>query len=169
MSSPLDSRANRSAKPGHDAEKTMNETSGRKQLASLAKYDHHTRSWKTSQTSFVPGISELSSETWPTSGSMRSGVCYRQPDVEPRRGGRAFGLLPTLTRGDASGARNGTAKGRSPKDGLTVTDWLWLNVGRGMLHPESAEWIMLWPTGWTALEPLEMDKFRLWLSEHGGS
>jgi hypothetical protein len=39
-----------------------------------------------------------------------------------------------------------------------MTDWLWVNVGRGRLHPESAEWMMLWPVGWTDLKPLGTDK-----------
>jgi hypothetical protein len=49
---------------------------------------------------------------------------------------------------------------------MTMTDWLWVNVGRGRLHPESAEWMMLWPQGWTGLKPLETDKFQQWQQEH---
>ena len=30
------------------------------------------------------------------------------------------------------------------------------------------EWMMGWPVGWSALEPLAMDRFRLWLRLHGG-
>ena len=29
------------------------------------------------------------------------------------------------------------------------------------------EWIMGWPIGWSALEPLEMARFRQWLLLHG--
>jgi hypothetical protein len=36
-----------------------------------------------------------------------------------------------------------------------MTDWLWLNVGRGRLHSESAEWLMGYPKGWTELPPSE--------------
>jgi len=40
--------------------------------------------------------------------------------------------------------------------------------GRKNANPEYLEWMMGWPIGWTDLEPLEMDSFRLWLSAHGG-
>lgn len=33
--------------------------------------------------------------------------------------------------------------------------------------PELPEWAMGWPVGWTALEPLETDKFQQWLLSHG--
>jgi hypothetical protein len=29
------------------------------------------------------------------------------------------------------------------------------------------EWLMGWPIGWTALEPLGTDRFRRWLDSHG--
>lgn len=38
----------------------------------------------------------------------------------------------------------------------------------GTPHPEFAEQLMGWPIGWTALEPLAMDKFRQWQRQHGG-
>ncbi len=33
----------------------------------------------------------------------------------------------------------------------------------GLLNPEWVEWLMGWPLGWTALEPLETDRFHYWL------
>lgn len=139
--------------------------SGWKWPASFAKWDPDTSSWRTRQSCFIEG-SETFSGTWPAWGSMLDGESLGAPNVVRLKPGRASGLLPTLTASDAKGARNGTAKGRTPADGLTVTDWLWLNVGPGMLHPESAEWMMLWPIGWTALEPLETDRFQSWLQQH---
>ena len=41
------------------------------------------------------------------------------------------------------------------------------NVVGGQLNPPWVEWLMGWPIGWTDLQPLEMDKFRQWLSGHG--
>ena len=35
------------------------------------------------------------------------------------------------------------------------------------LTPEISERLMGWPDGATALEPLEMESFRLWLEKHG--
>jgi hypothetical protein len=32
----------------------------------------------------------------------------------------------------------------------------------GKLNPTWVEWLMGWPLGWTALRPLEMDRFREW-------
>jgi hypothetical protein len=52
---------------------------------------------------------------------------------------------------------------------MTMTDWLWVNVGRGRLHPESAEWMMLWPPGWTDLKPSGTDRFQAWLKEHSSN
>jgi len=37
----------------------------------------------------------------------------------------------------------------------------------GQLNPSWVAWLMGWPTEWSALEPLEMDKFRQWLRSHG--
>ena len=39
--------------------------------------------------------------------------------------------------------------------------------GGGTLNPEWCEWFMGWPIGWTALQPLETDRFRSWLRAHG--
>ena len=38
----------------------------------------------------------------------------------------------------------------------------------GLLNPPWVEWLMGWPIGMTALDPLTTDKFRQWLSMHGG-
>jgi DNA (cytosine-5)-methyltransferase 1 len=37
----------------------------------------------------------------------------------------------------------------------------------GRLNPDWVEWLMGWPIGWTALQPLAMDKFREWQQQHG--
>jgi hypothetical protein len=39
----------------------------------------------------------------------------------------------------------------------------------GTLNPTWVEWLMGWPLEWTDLKPLEMDKFRSWQQQHGGS
>ena len=38
----------------------------------------------------------------------------------------------------------------------------------GSLNPTWVEWLIGWPLEWTDLKPLETDKFRLWLRQHGG-
>ena len=64
----------------------------------LARFDLDTRSWRTSQLSFLEttadGLAEFS-ETWPRSGIARSGIAYRLPVLEPLTGGIGSGLLPT--------------------------------------------------------------------------
>jgi hypothetical protein len=37
----------------------------------------------------------------------------------------------------------------------------------GQLSPTWVEWLMGWPLGWTDLKPLETDKYRQWLQQHG--
>lgn len=39
----------------------------------------------------------------------------------------------------------------------------------GRLNPQFVEWLMGWPIGWTELQPLETDRFREWLQQHGGT
>tara|TARA_Y100000593_G_scaffold71668_1_gene131634 strand:+ start:490 stop:1143 length:654 start_codon:yes stop_codon:yes gene_type:complete len=38
----------------------------------------------------------------------------------------------------------------------------------GRLNPNWVEWLMGWPIGWTALEPVETDRLAEWLQSHGG-
>lgn len=138
---------------------------GEKWPASLAKFDPGSRSLRTAQTSFLED-STACSPILPRWGLMRRGHVYQLPTVERLKPGKGSGLLPTHTVGDSKAARNGTAAGRNESAGLTMTDWLYLNVGRGRLHPESAEWMMLWPEGWTDCAALETDKFQAWQREH---
>jgi hypothetical protein len=39
----------------------------------------------------------------------------------------------------------------------------------GQLNPAWVEWLMGWPIGFTALEPLATDRFQRWLRLHGCS
>ncbi len=133
----------------------------------LASYAPDLRLWRTSQTSLVEELATFF-QTWPRSGTTRSGIAYQLPSLACRRPGSAFGLLPTLTAGDAKGARNGTAKGRSSAWGLTMTDWLWLNVEHGMLEPGSAEQLMGYPIGFTELEPSATPSSRKSRKSSGG-
>lgn len=41
------------------------------------------------------------------------------------------------------------------------------NQAGGSLNPNWVDWLMGFPIGWTDLKPLEMDKYRLWLEQHG--
>jgi len=141
------------------------QASGAKWHESSVKYDLDSSSWRTHRCLWDEAL-PWSSVTLPNWGMTRSGVVLQGPYMARLSPGRGSGLLPTLTASDRKGARNGTSKGRSLSAGLTMTDWLWLNVGQGLLHPESAEWMMLWPSGWTDLRPLEMASFQLWQQQN---
>ena len=60
----------------------------------LAKFDHVSSSWKTSQHCLVEGL-ETFSETWPRSGMMRSGIAFQLPPLVPLTGATASGYWPT--------------------------------------------------------------------------
>jgi len=42
------------------------------------------------------------------------------------------------------------------------------DVAGGQLNPDWVEWLMGWPIGWTALEPLATGRFQSWLQLHSG-
>ena len=86
------------------------------------------------------------------------------PTMQKWSGCRAWSEpLPTPMARDYKGPvrdwskrkRNGKPRPRSDQ---TLPD----RIG-GMPNPPWIEWLMGWPIGWTALEPLETGKFRLWL------
>lgn len=147
----------------------------------------------------MDGSSELFFETWPDSGLMSGGQCYRQPLLEPRTIDGACGLWHTPKRADCEGSGRADNSGRQRDLRQDVVDFLWgtrtardhhdsgttANVPengllgrqaksasgqterRGSLNPEFHSWLMGFPSGWTALEPVEMPRFQQWLEQHG--
>jgi len=78
-------------------------------LASLARFDRDSRSWRTHQTSLVAGL-DVFSETWPRWGSMRNGVCWARTALELHTSATGFGsLLPTLTASHYGSNQGGEA------------------------------------------------------------
>ena len=71
---------------------------------------------------------------------------------------------PTPTATDATKWNLKTAEERKQK-GQSVRLCNAVNAG-GRLNPLWVEWLMGWPLGWTALKPLEMDRFQQWSSSH---
>lgn len=71
-------------------------------------------------------------------------------------------MLPTPRASDATG---GAAYRKPPnrEGGFGLKEI----VRGGALNPEWVEWLMGVPIGWTALQPLAMDRFRQWLEGHG--
>ena len=79
--------------------------SGKSLPGLLARFDHDTCSWKTPQSSLLAD-STLFSVTWPRSGLMLAGACYRRPTLAPRTSGNGCGLWATPSATD--GQRGGT-------------------------------------------------------------
>ena len=160
--------------------------SGRKWLGSFARFSPSELKWKTAQCSLL-GDSDEFSETWPRWGSMRNGECFlrRIPglpicesasgfwqtpvadDAIERKAGKwnsrgepklsaQVKLAPTPTASDT-----GFRKGKYAQGGTALSTF----VG-GHLNPDWEEWLMGWPIGWTALEPLEWGKYREWQLQH---
>ena len=144
-------RARESKGPGVD--------SGWKWQESSVKWSHSTSSWKTRQRSLLEGLDEFS-ETWPKWGIMRDGECWEQTPLEPVIIAPESGYVPTPIASDyKGGARNGRDS--------EFKHWLKRRLGNSYPHPRRVEEMMLWPIGWSELEPLETDKFQQWLRSHG--
>ena len=105
---------------------------GGRWLASFAKFDPDSRSWKTLQLSLVEDSTSFS-ETWPRSGTMRNGESWERPTLALLIGGKESGSsrIPTPTAGDAksSGSRN-TATSRA-HPGVSLTDYVRGDGGAG--------------------------------------
>jgi len=157
------SRARTSAQPGRAQESTGNARDcGRSSLASLARYDPRTYSWKTRQCSLGAGLDEFS-ETWPRWGLMRDGECWGLVVSEHLTDEKESGLwLPTIQSRDWKGCSNRSRKGYEKDLPMAIG----CKAG-SHLSPNWIEWFIGWPIGWTGCEPLETAKFRQWYDLHG--
>lgn len=143
---------------------------GLSSLASWAKFDPATCSLRTAQHSLLED-STGSSVTLPRSGLMLDGRCYPQTIAAPRMRGSAPGSLPTPVK---SWGRRGPGLSNN-LDNLrcslgTTLECLAIVKAVGWRWPASfVDWMMGWPTQWSALKPLETAKFQSWLRLHGKS
>ena len=146
----------------------MDATSGRKPFALLAKSNPNGAYWRTSQRCLALGISDEYSQTWPKSGLMLDGACYLLPELERLTFVKESGSWPTPTSRDHKDtAKNweDLAKYKHKKRlACSVAD---RDQTPGQLNPPWVEWLMGFPIEWTALKPLETDRFLWWLREHG--
>ena len=133
----------------------------------FAKFDPASCTWRTPQHSLL-GDSESYSATWPTWGLMLDGECLAQttPTLPTRE--RDSGFWPTLTA--SIGAKcGGRHRGKADTLASRLAEVEGLSTSStGRVNPTWAEWLMGFPEGWTASEPLEMHKYREWLRAHGG-
>lgn len=127
---------------------------------SFASYDPATSSWKTSQLSLT-GELALYSATWPRSGTMRNGHCYRRALwVRHTHGsGCSSWATPLASEGDGGGSRamgERAALGKRRRSGAKVfarlRDQVRYRDTDGPLNPAWVEWLMGFPVGWADLE-----------------
>jgi hypothetical protein len=113
-------------------------------------------------------IEAVSQRTWPTPTVKGN---YNRKGASKKSGdGLATAVMwRTPNASDATKWSN-----QSMADRLAKGQQLRLNTqvspegGKGgLLNPDWIEWLMGWPIGWTALQPLEMDRFREWQQQHG--
>lgn len=79
------------------------------------------------------------------------------------------GLMPTPTTSDAKGASAKRFYGSQSYKG-NLREFLRDGILDGQYpNPSVSEWMMGWPSGWSELVPLEMDKFQSWQQQHGES
>ena len=175
MSSRQDSPANRSVVQEKGKGQTTTVISGQKPLSAFASLDPDTACWKTFQISYLTNTTERYSATWPRWGTMRSGVCYRLAPLVRHIHEKDCSWWPSPMACDANGGASAkearrALTGERRKSGHCVTlkcqHLFRLRYGI-QPRPIFWEWLMGWAPKWTGLEPLEMDRFQLWLEQHG--
>jgi hypothetical protein len=77
-----------------ESSKATDPAFGSSMLASFARYNPESSSWKTSALSLFEESTEFS-ETWPTSGMILNGVAYQRPNVALHTGGKESSSWPT--------------------------------------------------------------------------
>jgi hypothetical protein len=132
-----------------------------------AKFDRHTCSLKTAQHSLLEDLI-ASSPTLPVSGLMRAGRIYQRPSLAPVTSVTAPGSLPTPLKSWSTRGPGLSNNLNNLRMSLGVTqDCLAIVEAVGWRWPATfAEWMMGWPLQWSAMQPLEMDKFQSWLQQH---
>lgn len=107
----------------------------------FAIYDRDTCWWRTSQTCLLTGW-ESYSESFPRSGMMHSGACFRLVSLERPISEIGCSLLPTPTASDFKG---GSENGRDSE----LKHYLRQRFGWRYPPLAMLEWMMGFPNGWT--------------------
>jgi hypothetical protein len=142
--------------------------SGRNMPALLARYSQSSHTLKTAQCSLFEGSTE-SFATLPRSGSMRSGAVYQQANLAPITNAIASGFWPTPAATDFKGSptlERVRERQAESQRGVRLPEQLARDGDVGPMNPDWEEWLMGWPIGWTALKPLETDRFHEWQQAH---
>ena len=157
------------------------ETCGLKPFALLKKSGRRSLSWKTCRVSGSnqKATSARSSVIWPRAGMMHDGTAYRLPSLERPTNGKGCGLLPTTAilsllhylgylRKSETWENTGHLANRLIGMAFNLTGRMKPSEKVCCL-PDLPEWMMGWPTGWTALEPLATARYRRWSNSFGNS
>ena len=128
--------------------------SGLTSPALLASFDPKSSEWKTSQLS-LEGDLEPFSETWPRSGMMLNGTAYQLPTLVPDSFGTECGLWPTPNATAFKGGRQSPRRGVRNPERNNWQDWCSLVLGQRYPVPETAEQVMGYPEGYTAISSSE--------------
>jgi len=145
---------------------------GSKWQESSVRFDPDSYCWRTHLCLWEEAL-PWSSVTLPRWGLMLNGVVYQHQIAERPMTETESGLLPTPR---ASMGSHGIAwcRARTGDHRHNLEDYLaWKHLQDGgeetpglNICPNYAEWLMMWPLGWTELKPLGMDRFREWQQQH---
>ena len=130
--------------------------SGGKFAEPFAWYDHGSRCWRTWQRCLIEGW-ERYSGAWPRSGMTRNGIAYQLAELALPTGGTASGLLPTPTAREGKDWSKASILAKLDRgDGVAkkicaLSPTLRSSTQIVGLNPSFAEWMMGYPTGWSAV------------------
>ena len=142
------------------------------------RFDRASSSWRTHLSLWDEDLTEFL-PTLPAWGSMRDGVLWERLPQAFHTGAKGSGWWPTPVKFDANlpsmMPKNGdtTRQDMHGKARKVLRDGRTASMGLSRLiicmtgkfpKVEAFEELMAWPSGWTALAPLEMDRFRQWRS-----
>lgn len=140
--------------------------SGPRWPESLAKFDRDSSTWKTAQRLlFADSVECL--ETFPRWGLMRGGELLAQTPVDFNITEPDSGWLPTPTATDGKGGTTSIRKDTGKQRTDQLRHYVKIRFGVTYPNPSWLDKVMGFPTGWTALAPVETPKFQQWLRSHG--
>lgn len=150
--------------PENDSPQPTQEIYGMNALEQLARYDRRSHSLRTSQGCLLLTEEDFSTAflaTWQKRGMMRNGKLYRHPILVRSTKGKGCGFWPTPMKGDWKnvcstliGLTN-SMTGRQVHWTLIVQRRFFEMGCFGRPIPEFAEWLMMYPIGWTELAHAE--------------
>lgn len=145
---------------------------GSKWQESSVRFDRDSYCWRT-HLCLWEEVLPWSLVTLPRWGLMLNGVVFQHQSAERPITATESGLLPTPR---ASMGSHGIAwcRARTGEHRYNLEDYLaWMHLQAGgeeepglNANPGYVEWLMMWPSGWTDLKPLEMDRFHEWQQQH---